>query len=195
MGKGRTQQCWQQGLDRRNKITCLGFCKGEAGRVYQEVEAKQSRQRWMLGQCWGCDSKPRVSQVWDGSALGRCRQCPVVLICARKADACRVRTNSCGFQMLIYSILARWSRWKLWLPWAPFLGSGCKPFKPLWRMVWVCLLKEWNPGISCSFPLSLSRFCGMLSTLEHMPSAGATSGNSPPALHWQSCMPRVVQQG
>lgn len=36
--------------------------------------------------------------------------------------------------------------------------SGQRPFRPLWRVVWICLLKEWHPGISCSLPLCLSRF-------------------------------------
>lgn len=100
MGKGRTHQCWQQGLDRRNQIRCLRFCKGEVGKVYQEVEANQSRQRWMLVQSWG------RAWVWqqtqhepsaDVSALGRHRQCPLALVCAREADACGVRSKLLWF--------------------------------------------------------------------------------------------------
>lgn len=189
MGKGRTQQCWQQALDRRTKIRCLGFCKGEAGKVYQEVEANQSRQRWLLKEGRGVTANPARCHMglhrggtgnagWFLSVLGG--QMPV------ESEA-----NSCGFQMLIYSILASWSRWQVWLPWAPFLGIGCKPFQPLWRMVWVCLLKEWHPGIPCSLPLSLSRFCGMLSTLEHVPHAGATAWEH----SWAAIYPRLFSRG
>lgn len=43
----------------------------------------------------GCDSKP--SQVPHGAAPGRHRQCRLVFICARGADACRVRSKLLWF--------------------------------------------------------------------------------------------------
>lgn len=70
MGKGRTQQCWQQGLDRKSKIRCLGFCKGEVGKVYQEMVAEVDAGTVLRDWGHGCDSKARGARSWMGLHWG-----------------------------------------------------------------------------------------------------------------------------
>lgn len=49
--------------------------------------------------------------------------------------------------------------------------------------MWICLLKEWHPGISHSLPLG---FHTTLSTLERIPSTEATGWGHPTGSQWVS---------